>query len=84
VSCNDEKYIKTVADLQGITKQLDETDLILDKSGLIRFKNRLYIPNLVDLKITIMEELHKNPFFGHPGYQKMVTTLRKFFLLCLT
>jgi hypothetical protein len=27
----------------------------------------------------ILDELHKNPYFGHPGYQKMITTLRKQF-----
>jgi hypothetical protein len=78
-SCNDEKYIKTVADLQGNAENLDRTDLSLDKNGLLRFKNRLYIPDSVELKLTILDEVHKNPYSGHPGYQKMVTTLRKLF-----
>jgi hypothetical protein len=51
----------------------------LDKNGLLRFKNRLYIPYFVELKIRILDEVHKNPYSGHPGYQKMVTTLRKLF-----
>jgi len=59
VSCNDKKYSKTIADLQGNAEKLDKTDLSLDKNGLPRFKNRLYITNLVDLKITILEEFHK-------------------------
>jgi hypothetical protein len=60
-------------------KKLDKTDLSLDENGLLRFKNRLYIPDFVDLKSTIMDELHKNPYYGHPGYRKMATTLRKLF-----
>ena len=26
-----------------------------------------------------MDELHKRPYTGHPGYQKMITTTRKLF-----
>jgi hypothetical protein len=26
-----------------------------------------------------MDELHKRPYLGHPGYQKMVTATRKQF-----
>jgi hypothetical protein len=42
-SCDDEKYIKTIANLQGNVENFDKTDLnlSLDKNGLLRFKNRL-------------------------------------------
>jgi hypothetical protein len=66
--------------LQGNAEKLDITDLILDKNELLRFKNRLYIPDSIELKLTILDEVHKNPYSGHPGYQKMVTALRKFFI----
>jgi hypothetical protein len=26
-----------------------------------------------------MDEVHKRPYNGHPGYQKMITTTRKLF-----
>jgi hypothetical protein len=78
-SGNDEKYIKTIAYLQGNAENLDITDLSLDRNGLLRFKNRLYIPDSTELKLTILDEVHKNPYSSHPGYQKMVTTLRKLF-----
>jgi hypothetical protein len=58
---------------------LDGTDYNIDKNGILRFKNRIYVPNYVDLKLVILNELHKNPYSGHPGYQKMITTLRKQF-----
>jgi hypothetical protein len=51
----------------------------LDINGLLRFKKRLYIPEFVELKSTILDEVHKKPYSGHPGYQKMVTTLWKLF-----
>ena len=39
----------------------------------------MYIPNCDDLKRFIMDELHKIPYTGHLGYQKMITDTRKQF-----
>jgi hypothetical protein len=78
-SSNDKNYIKTTTKLQGNAEKLNITDLSLDKNGLLRFKNQLYVPNSVDLKTTILDELHKKSYSGHPGYQKTITTLRKLF-----
>jgi hypothetical protein len=78
-SVNDEKYIKIVVDLQNNVENLDIIDLSLDRNELLRFKNRLYIPDSAELKLTILDDVHKKPYFGHLGYQKMVTTLRKMF-----
>jgi hypothetical protein len=47
--------------------------------GLLTYKNKLYIPDCDDLKRFIMDELHKRPYTGHPGYQKMITATRKQF-----
>jgi hypothetical protein len=54
-------------------------DLSIDKKGLLRFKNKLYLPDSVELKLTVLDEVHKKPYSGHPGYHKMITTLRKLF-----
>jgi hypothetical protein len=51
----------------------------LMNNGLLTYKGRLYIPKCDDLKRFIMDELHKRPYTGHPGYQKMITTTRKLF-----
>ena len=47
------------------------------EGGLLTYRNRLYIPDCDDLKRFIMDELHKRPYTGHLGYQKMITTTRK-------
>jgi hypothetical protein len=47
--------------------------------GLLTYKGRLYIPNCDKLNIFIMDELHKIPYTGHPGYHKMITATRKLF-----
>jgi hypothetical protein len=55
-----------VADLQNNAGNLDRTDLSLDRNVLLRFKNRLYIPDSAELKLTILNEVHKKPYSGHP------------------
>jgi hypothetical protein len=47
--------------------------------ALLTYKGRLYIPNCDDLKRFIMDELHKIPYTGHLGYQKMIMATRKLF-----
>jgi hypothetical protein len=49
------------------------------EGGLLTYRSRFYIPDCDDLKRFIMDELHKRPYSGHPGYQKMITATRKQF-----
>ena len=35
------------------------------------------MPNVLKVKLLILDEVHKTPYSGHPGYQKTVTMLRK-------
>jgi len=65
--------------LQENAENPHKTDISVDKNGLLRFKNRLYVPNYTKLKTMILDKLHKNPYFGHPRYQKTITALRKLF-----
>ena len=54
-----------------------KTDFTKNQRGLLYYKNRLYIPNIESLKREILDEYHKQPYAGHPGYQKMLTALKK-------
>ena len=54
-------------------------DFILNKQGLLVHKNRLCIPNIAEIKLTVMTELHKQPYPEHVGYQNMVSMIRKYF-----
>jgi hypothetical protein len=49
------------------------------EGGLLTYRRRLYIPYCDDLKRFILDELHKRPYIGHLGYQKMITATRKQF-----
>ena len=79
VGIDDENYTKMMEELPNNTANSDTPDLSIDKKGLLQFKNRLYIPDSAGLKLTILDEVHKKPYSGHPGYQKTITTLRKLF-----
>ena len=37
----------------------------------------MYVPNVPKVKLLILDEIHKTPYSGHPGYQKTITMLRK-------
>jgi len=44
---------------------------------MLYFNKKLYVPNSNNLKNLILDEFHTSHYTGHPGYQKMVTALRK-------
>jgi hypothetical protein len=68
-----------MAEFQNSITNSYKLDISIDKKGLLRFKNRLYVPDSTELKLTILDKVHKKPYSDHPGYQKTITTLRKLF-----
>ena len=54
-----------------------ETDFSLNEKGLMLYKNRLYVPNVPEIKLLILNEVDMSPYSGHPTYQKIITMLRK-------
>ena len=40
-------------------------------------KDRVYVPNSGDIRKIVMKEMHNVPYFGHLGYHKIVTAVRK-------
>ena len=41
------------------------------------YKNRLYVPNIPEIKLLILNEVHKSLYSEHLGYQNMITMLKK-------
>ena len=78
-SIHDAKYENLLNRLLKDEVNLNGTKFKVDRKGLIWFKRRIYIPNVGDLKLFVLNEMHKPPYAGHPGYQKMITTLRNQF-----
>ena len=64
----DENYQK----LQATAKEEPTESLIkgysLNKDVFLLFKDRLYVPNVPKVKLLILDEVHKTPYSGHPGY----------------
>ena len=49
----------------------------LEGEELLTYKNRVYIPNVANLRRIVMDEIHQVPYSSHPGYQKTIATSRK-------
>jgi hypothetical protein len=47
--------------------------------GMLTYKGRMYIPNCDDLNRFTLDELHKRPYIGHSGYQKLIAATKKLF-----
>ena len=52
----------------------------LDDNGLLRFKNRIYVPLNVELRSLILNEAHRAVYMAHPGDTKMREDLKPLFL----
>src|ERR1051325_7148683 len=70
--------VKLVDLLVGIG-QIESEDFKLDAQGVLRFRDRICIPDDVDLKRMILEESHRSNLSIHPGATKMYQDLRKLF-----
>lgn len=54
-------------------------DYHLTVDGLVRFRDRIYVSNNSELKKLTLREFHDNPYSSHPGYQKTLTVVKKFY-----
>jgi hypothetical protein len=48
----------------------------LEADGTLLYKNKIYVPNVQDLKLMILNEMHNVPYAGHPGYQKTMAAVK--------
>jgi hypothetical protein len=48
----------------------------LGADSLLLYKNRVYVPNDRELKLTILKEMHNVTYVGHPRYQKTVAAVK--------
>jgi hypothetical protein len=57
-----------------MSQKVDNYNLGID--GIQLRKNRLFVPNVQDLKRMILHEIHNAPYAGHPGYQKTMAVIK--------
>lgn len=54
-------------------------DYSLTIDGLVRFRDRIYVPDSNELKKVILREFHAKPYSGHPSYQKTLTMVKIYY-----
>ena len=55
------------------------TDWSVDSDGGLRFKGKLCVPNIVELRKEIMDDAHRSRYTIHPGGTKMYHDLKRTF-----
>jgi hypothetical protein len=48
----------------------------LEADGILLYRNKVYIPNVQELKLAILKEMHDVTYVGHPGYQKTMAVVK--------
>jgi hypothetical protein len=76
VANTDLQYRELVAMLQQgkILWKMDIYKLGVD--GILLHKNKIFIPNVQDLKHIILHEMHNVPYVRHPGYHKAIAAVK--------
>jgi hypothetical protein len=52
-------------------------DYKLRNDEIILYRNIIYVPNSHGLRSTILKEMHKVPYVGHPKYQKTIAAVKR-------
>jgi hypothetical protein len=55
-------------------QKVDNYNLGID--GILLRKNRIFFPNVQDLKHMILHEMHNVPYTGNPGYPKTMAMIK--------
>ncbi|GAU46655.1 hypothetical protein TSUD_281460 [Trifolium subterraneum] len=71
----DEKLMKRVA----LVIEGQENDFKIDENGVVKFRGRVCVPDVPELKKMIFDEGHKGGLSIHPGLVKMYQDLKKLF-----
>ena len=62
----DELYVQIKDKLQQQSLEKKFEGYKLEEDGLLTYKNRIYIPNVAELRRIVMDEIHQAPYSGHP------------------
>jgi hypothetical protein len=76
VANTDLQYRSLVAKLQQRERPQTKESYTLGTDGLLLYKNRVYVPNVRELKLAILNEMHNMAYARHPGYQKTVAVVK--------
>eukprot|EP00253_Pinus_taeda_P019990 PITA_19990 len=77
ISGQDTEYQRLKQQIQQSDGKDSQQEFTTDDAGIVYFQQRIYVPNQNKIKSLIMDEFHISHYAGHPGYQKMMTAIRK-------
>ena len=63
----------------GTSVGAQDVDYCLIEDGLVRFRDRIYVPYGSELKKVILREFHAKSYSGHPGYLKTLIGVKRFY-----
>ena len=66
-----------IVNIIGEVQEGKRPEFNVSNDGVLRFGNRLYVPNDFALKKEIMEEAHRTPYSMHPSSTKMYHDIRE-------
>ena len=78
-NCEGQKYDLKLVNQLALIKQGKGDKFRIDESGVIRFGDRVCVPDVPELKKSILEEGHRNGLSIHHGATKMYQDLKKLF-----
>ena len=76
VANDDLQYRGLVAKLQQRDRPRTKESYTLEIDGLLLYKNRVYVPNVQELKLAILKEMHNVAYAGHPGHQMTMEAVK--------
>ena len=83
-------YTEILQELSGGTRKIKKNNLIfkqMNESLFVHNQNkdvdldfwRIVVPDRVNIKERILRELHSTPYSAHPGIQRTIAKVRRFF-----
>ena len=72
-------YVEILKKVQKDRLFQQQKEYKVDDSGLLWSKDRLYVPYGGDIRSNILIEFHREPYSGHPRYQKMISVIKRHF-----
>jgi hypothetical protein len=66
-----------IKDIRETMEKGKASDFTEDDQGTIWFRNKICVPDVRDLRNTILREAHDSAYSIHPGSTKMYQNLRK-------
>ncbi|XP_050902445.1 uncharacterized protein LOC127135869 [Lathyrus oleraceus] len=74
-----QKLDVSLIDPLSLVNQSEDEDFKVDENGILKFRNRVCVPGVSELKKTILEESHKSNLSIYPEATKMYQDLNKTF-----